>query len=80
MFDADGVELMRGVLEEDVLIFYDENGEKRGEFRQEGERIVAMDEDGVRIGCIVVENDRVVYHDEESDQASSWVRLPATGP
>ncbi len=76
VFDADGVELMRGILEENVLIFYDENGEKRGEFRQEGDRIVAMDEDGTQIGYIVKEAGRVAYYEHDQvDQPSSWVKL-----
>lgn len=57
----DGTELARGVWEESSLVLYDLLGEKQGEFRREGDTIMAYDAKGNNVGYIAEENGQAVF-------------------
>ncbi len=75
VYDEEGAELIRGVMEENILVLYDDTGEVRGTFKEDGELIVAYGKNGQRVGHIAIEEDRAVYYEEEEDAPSAWVEL-----
>ena len=80
VYDDNGAELIRGVLEDQVLVLYDSEGEVQGYFRESGDRILAFDEAGVEIGHIAAaEGGAVHFYESGSTEPSLRVESSRDG-